>query len=88
MCLETPRESLFDYRVDMMDDTMTKNGYTQNPYYRCCYDKIVDGVQITALRHVDDFFMTSKSEGASRQGAEIYLQATLRGNILRSHPGL
>ena len=60
---------------DLVDDTMTGNGYTQNPYDRCCYNKSVDGVQITVLLHVDDFLITSKSENALLQAKEMLLSA-------------
>ena len=60
---------------DLVDDTMIKDGYTQNPYDRCCYNKMVDGVQITVLLHVDDFFMTSKSQKALDEAKRMLMSA-------------
>ncbi len=60
---------------DLVDDTMIKNGYTQNPYDRCCYNKIVDGVQITILLHVDDFFITCKLKKALEEAKQMLIGA-------------
>ncbi len=60
---------------DLVHETMTTNGYRRNPYDKCCYNKLVDGKQITVLVHVDDFFITSESQKVIDQVKQTLLDA-------------
>ena len=43
--------------------TMESDGFTSNPYDSCVFNKHgLDGAQVTAVMHVDDLFITSKSD--------------------------
>jgi len=44
--------------------TLKANGFEQNPYDKCVFNKIIDGKQCTILFHVDDFFISSVSSAA------------------------
>ena len=60
---------------DLVVKTLTTNGFTQNPYDRCVFNKMIDGKQCTILFHVDDFFITSESSKALDEVEEIFKNA-------------
>jgi hypothetical protein len=57
-CIES--SSLWE---DDIRDTLLSDGYTQNSYEYCCYNKIFpDNIQLTCIIHVDDLMITCVSQ--------------------------
>ena len=47
---------------DEFTNTLTQDGYIQNEYDACVFNKVVDEVQVSVYVHVDDLMVTSKNE--------------------------
>jgi len=60
---------------NLVVEILQKNGFVQNPYDKCVFNKIIDGVQCTILFHVDDFMLTSKSSKALDEVESMFTNA-------------
>lgn len=49
---------------DHLSGTLANMGFEKNPYDPCVWNKIVNGVQLTVLFHVDDIMASCKNEAA------------------------
>jgi hypothetical protein len=47
---------------DLLSATLLSTGYVQNPSDRCVFNKVLNGVQCTAVVYVDDIFITCADE--------------------------
>lgn len=47
---------------DEFTNTLTQDGYVQNEYDACVFNKVVNEVQVSVYVHVDDLMVTSKNE--------------------------
>jgi len=55
--------------------TLKANGYEQNPYDKCIFNKMIDGNQCTILFHVDDFFISTVSSAAHEEVEAMFRKA-------------
>ena len=49
---------------DLVVKTLTADGFTQNYYDQCVFNKMVNGKQLTVACYVDDFFISSENTAA------------------------
>ncbi len=73
-CIQSAR--LF---YEHLRSTLINMGFTQNPYDRCVFSKIIDGHQCTILVYVDDLKKSCKvSRGVDETLAELQINYCFR----------